>query len=284
MKNYIKVLLTLIIVSILLRWFYSSRIYDIRCDGSANRDNLENNGFIILPNVISPQTIKRYKSLIAQKKMIKIKQDIFRNTNLTNTLSAILGTEYEFQDYVMVIIKSLVHTCHRDYNGDFFNQGQTHKSYTMLIFLENMERSLDVVPKSHKSIFSNMINLTDPTISIRCQPGDAILFDANLIHAGSFNEKLDNMRIQLKITHRDDKSSIDYYEKYNKYIDKKNNVPLFLKKIQKHITCQFPVFSDISQQVGINDSNKGSEISTFQKIFATLFYANPNYYVLPESK
>lgn len=276
-------ILLIIVLSIIILSIFLKRKKVIK-DMDPNKKNLNENGFVIFKSFIDSNQIVDFKDKIIKKKLNDIKKEITNSSKIKNKCINLLGTSYIFQDYILGIIKSLVHTCHRDYNGDFFNKNQKMPSYTILIFLEDMDYSLDVIPKSHKNKFNNLFNFTDNTVSINCKKGDAILFNANLIHSGSFNKKLDNMRIQMKLTHKDDIESIKYYQNYNKYIDKTNNIPLYLKKIQKHISCQFPVFSDITQNIGINDSSNGSNISLGQRIFSTLFYADPNYYILPSSK
>jgi len=79
-----------------------------------------------------------------------------------------------------------------------------------------MEKNLDVIINSHKYKYLYTINITDPTKTVRIPKGSAILFDANLIHSGTFNKKSDNYRIQMKLTHKNDRKILNYYENYNK--------------------------------------------------------------------
>jgi hypothetical protein len=118
----------------------------------------------------------------------------------------LLGTEYQLQDYVWIIQKSAVSTCHRDNNGDFFNQGQQHPSYTILVYVKDLvgQKCLSVYPESHTSWFSHFFNFVEPLTDISCGKGDIIIFNANLIHVGTILPDPDNLRIQLKATHRDD--------------------------------------------------------------------------------
>ena len=186
-----------------------------------------------------------------------------------------------------MIMKSNIHTCHKDNNGLFINKNQKYDSYTILFYLENMEKCLDVIPKSHKSKYKSIINLTDTTKSIRCKPGSAILFNAGLIHVGSFNKKENNIRIQMKVSHKDDFKTLNYYQNFNKYLNKENKMPLKIRKIQKHFSCQFPFLNDLVQDVNIKTSrgsSDGVKIPISQKIFSYLTYGDSNYYDLPDSK
>ena len=95
------------------------------------------------------------------------------------------------------------------------------------------------------------------------------------------------MRIQMKITHKNDFEAINYYQKFNKYINKENKVPLNIRKIQKHISCQFPILSDLFQKTNIKTSrgsSNGASIPITQKIFSYLTHGDTNYYDLPDIK
>jgi hypothetical protein len=180
-----------------------------------------------------------------------------------------------------------VHTCHRDNNGDFFNQGQKYPSYTMLTYLEDMDECLGVIPGSHKVKNSFGINLTDKIRNLKCNKGDIIIFNANLIHVGILNpDKEDNLRIQMKISHKEDIDVLKYYENYNKVLNKSNNVPHLAKHIQKNFSCMFPILSDLTQKDNINSargSDNGAEISLAQKIFSYFFYSDSKFYDLPNA-
>jgi ectoine hydroxylase-related dioxygenase (phytanoyl-CoA dioxygenase family) len=77
-----------------------------------------------------------------------------------------------------------------------------------------MDNSLDVIDKSHKVENKNNFdfNISDPLTKLGCKSGDIILFNANLIHVGTINDIDDNLRIQMKVTHRDDRDILNYYE------------------------------------------------------------------------
>ncbi len=139
----------------------------------------------------------------------------------------------------------------------------------MLFFLEPMERCLDVVDKSSQS--QNGVFLTDPTESVQCSPGGALLFDANLIHSGSINDKPNHKRIQMKLTHVEDLATIDYFNGYNKKLDSENKNPLFVSKMQKHFSCQLPVMSDMF---------KSSAAKPLEQMFSKIFYGNEKFYDL----
>lgn len=240
---------------------------------------LEKDGLIVIKNVLNSKEINYLKNYCKNEKYKDVKEYLLKNDNLEKIIKRETGNEYVFQDYILVIKKSAVHTCHRDYNGDFFNESQRYKSYTMLVYLEDMEKCLGVVPTSHKDINSFHFNFVDPVVNVVCNKGDVILFDANLIHVGALNTKHDNLRIQLKITHKDDLNSLSYYENYNKVLNEDNNLPLFIRKSQRKLTCLFPAIADWTQNDNINATKK-EENSILQNWFSYFFYGNTNFYNL----
>jgi hypothetical protein len=117
--------------------------------------------------------------------------------------------------------------------------------------------------------------------------GDVILFNANLIHVGAINEEKDHhLRIQMKVTHKDDIEAIGYYENFHKILTKSNKNPKWLRKMQKRLSCMFPLFSDFVQVENIRSargSDNGVEITTGQKIFSNLYYGDSTFYDLPNA-
>jgi hypothetical protein len=214
-------------------------------------------GFSIHRGVMNQSEIDSIKVLAAEGSNDIIKQMV-QNSRIE------LESGYEFQDYIFVIKKSSIHTCHRDANGDMFNEGQQHPSYTMLLFIDG--GSLNVVPGSQNGRLVNLEGIDQ----IWFNPGDLILFDANLVHAGSIGP--DNLRIQMKITHRDDRDVLSYYEKYNKTASKDSMLPEPLKHIQQKLSCSVPAIADLTQ--GYVKSGKNS------KLFSQIFYGNENFYEL----
>jgi len=249
-----------------------------------HKEYLEKNGVCICKKAIGLGTITALKGACAAKRYTDAKNILLRDENLLRFIQEATGSpHYVFQDYIWVIQKSSVHTCHRDNNGDFFNPGQKHPSYTMLVYLEDMDRCLSVIPKSHTHVDSYFTNFNGGLHTVLCNQGDAILFNANLIHAGCINEKDDHLRIQLKVSHRDDIPKLAYYQNYNKVLNESNSIPRYIRKLQKHISCMFPGVSNYTQQENISSargSDNGAKIGYGQKLFSYLFYGNENYYDL----
>jgi ectoine hydroxylase-related dioxygenase (phytanoyl-CoA dioxygenase family) len=173
-------------------------------------------GLTILSNVLRNDEINYLSELCKNKKYKEMKQLLLNNGKLKTECLQKTTPDYVFQDYIWIIQKSAVHTCHRDNNGDFFNKGQTHPSYTVIVYLEPMEKCMGVIPKSHLKKDAFNYNITDQVVNLVCNPGDIILFNANLIHVGAMNKGNDHLRCQLKFSHKDDIEVLGYYEKYNK--------------------------------------------------------------------
>jgi len=248
--------------------------------------NLNRDGFCIFKDTFSSSEIYNLTKKCEMADYSETKEYLMTHKNLNNLIHRNTSKDHIFQDYIFIIKKSAIHTCHRDSNGDFFNETQKYPSYTMLIFLEDMEKCLGVIPHSHKDVNSFNINFSDPVSHLVCKKGDIILFNANLIHVGALNSKDDNLRIQMKVTHKDDIEAIPYYNNYNKILNEDNNMPFLIRKAQRKLSCLLPIISNLSQKeiqrTSGGDSAK-EKISVFQKIFSSLFYGNSSFYNLPNA-
>jgi hypothetical protein len=261
------------LISILLRYLFLDTVY--KAPSLSPRETLDQEGVIRLPHILSELDIEILTNYGKTNKIIDAKRYIIQSPKIRRAITDLLGEEYVFQDYIFFIKKSQFHTCHRDYNGDFYNAGQRYPSYTILFYLTEMGNCLDVLPASHRSWNENY-NWTDKTKSMKCSRGDAILFNANLVHNGSLNETTfssKNMRIQMKLTHGDDQKTLDFYNNYNKVLDQDDSSPLVLKQMQKHVTCQFPILSRYIKQYDRNTTTAETPVpitSVFSHLFPVL--------------
>ena len=248
-------------------------------------NDLDKNGFAIYNNVLTNDEIHKLNILCLDNDY-KTTKDVLINHTRLNKLIKSIGSGYIFQDYVWIIQKSSVHTCHRDNNGDFFNEGQKHPSYTMLVYLEDMDKCLGVIPESHKNQYSYFIDFNGNLVNLPCKKGDVILFNANLIHVGTLNARDDNLRVQLKVTHKDDIDKLSYYQNFNKVLNKDNKMPMHIRKAQRNLSCMFPGFSNLTQSENIRTSrgtDNGVNIGVFQRLFSYLFYGDVDFYDLPNA-
>jgi len=272
------VLFVLFVLNILLKTdkvFPIDRIY-----------NLKRDGFSIYHQVLNQGETKMLREQCQQGNYQQVQDYLLHHDRMKTVVKLALGSQYRFQDYIWIIQKSAVHTCHRDNNGHFFNQGQRWPSYTMLVYFEDMDKCLGVIPESHREPGSYFINFNDSLTNLLCKQGDVILFDANLIHVGTINDRDDNLRIQLKVSHVDDIPLLDYYNNFHKVLDEDNQLPKYLRKMQRNLSCTFPGISDMGQKINIDSargSDNGATVGPVQKAFSYLFYGKSNFYDLPNA-
>jgi len=286
--NIINYLLSffIIIVIIILFLFIYVMFFDKERLSSNTSYSLQNDGLCILKNTFTKNEIEYFKNECDRDNYKVIKEQIISNPKMQSIIKNKVGNGYIFQDYIFIIKKSAIHTCHRDGNGDFFNEKQKYPSYTMLLFLEDMEKCLGVIPKSHKDVNSFNFNFTENVTNLVCNKGDIILFNANLIHVGALNSRDDNLRIQMKITHKDDIPVMEYYNNYNKILNEDNNMPFYVRKMQQKLSCMFPVLSNYTQkeiQSSSSESKTGKDAGIIQKIYSYVMYGNSNFYNLPNA-
>jgi len=252
---------------------------------------LDRDGAQRFSEVVDRETAGKWRQLIRENKHDEMFRHVQDHAPLRRLMDREFSPEYELQDYYWVIEKAGVHTCHRDNNGTFFNKGQLHPSYTMLLYLEPMERALGIIPGSHVSLDEGAWNLpevsSDGVVSrleeIECGEGDAIVFNANLIHVGTVLDKRDHLRVQLKITHRDDRNTLNYYEDFHKVQQREPHMPARIRRVQRDLSCMAPKISDWTQAENIRTSKKGEDVGWKQRVFSTMLYGSPDFYDLKEA-
>jgi hypothetical protein len=283
LRIYIFIALIIIIIIHVIQYF----VFYTDITGDPQKYNLREHGLCIHKNVLTDQEIAKLVKCCDKDDYKTVKTALLRHPNIRKCMNHSTNPGYVFQDYIWVIKKSSVHTCHRDNNGDFFNKGQKHPSYTVLVYLEDMDKCLGVIPTSHHNLNSYNVNMSDPVINMVCGKGDVIIFNANLIHVGTLNtDKEDNLRIQLKLTHKDDLDKIEYYQNFNKILNDDNTVPLYMRKAQKRLTCMFPGLANLTQSENIRTargSSDGIDIGLSQRAFSYIFYGNDKFYDLPNA-
>lgn len=277
--NYISTILVFLLAYFIVHFM----LYNDKLTQPGDKYNLKRDGFCVLKNVFSPSQIQHLKKECNRDNYKKVKDELITNQKLNSIIKNCTSKDHGFQDYIFIIKKSAVHTCHRDGNGDFFNEGQKFPSYTMILFLEDMEKCLGVVPQSHKSVDAFNFNFTEGVTNVVCEKGDIVLFNANLIHVGALNSRDDNLRVQMKVTHKDDVPVISYYNNYNKILKEDNMIPFYIRRAQQKLSCMFPIFSNWSQSEIRRTSVKGEQTGMFQKMFSYVFYGNSGFYDLPDA-
>lgn len=275
------VLIFIVLVLSLIDFDQDAKTYEV-----IPKIQLQMDGYCVGSQLFDEHTLTHFHECANKRKYRELQHEIHNHPKLRHFIKKHLGQHYEFQDYIWMIEKSHVNTCHRDNNGDFFNQRQKHPSYTMLLFLEDMDKCLSVYAGSHKHKLSHCVNFSTPLQNIICKKGDVIIFNANLIHVGALNAKSDNKRVQMKITHKDDLEALNYYQNFHKVANKDSHVPKYVQKLQRSLSCTFPIVSDMTQQTNIQTargSDNGVSIPPHQKVFSFIFYGNSDFYDLPNA-
>lgn len=212
-------------------------------------------------------------TLIDLKKYEELQDFIQNNSSVKNEIRKHLGGDYIFQDYILSLEKSAISTCHRDENGQMFN-GQSHPAYTVLFYFEPMEACLDVIAGSHRR--RDFVNISYPLESVRCTPGQAILFNADLIHSGSINKnKDDNKRVQMKLIHKEDVGKIPQFDDYHKVADASKTNSRWYTTFVRDMSCTFTGVADVTK-------NGQGLPEWVQKFYKYLAYGGQNKYSLTD--
>lgn len=268
------VIVILIVVSLLIC------CYQIYKDGEKLDEfsDLDHHGYVVKHNIISDNILKTIRYYWDKGEYKKINEIIKSDINIKKFIQDnIKLSGYELMDYIMFLENTVLHTCHRDNNSQYFND--IKPSYTMILYIDNMDRCLDVIPKSNNE--SMGMYWYDKTKTFICKAGSIILFDASLVHCGSIGSENNNKRIQLKVSHSDDLDKLSFYQKYYKLLDKKNTNSNISKRIQKHFSCRFPIISDMTQ--GNDKKYISGNMSLIGKIYSKLFYSDKDYYKLKDA-
>ena len=231
--------LLLILVAVIFMWMQSTKV---RFVSTPPRDDA---GYEVL-RCLGENEVNHALRLIELRKYEELQNMIQNNPNVLQEIYRTIGPDYVFQDYMLSIEKSAISTCHRDENGQLFNDRVVHPAYTILFFLEPMEACLDVISGSHRR--TDFINLSQPLESVRCTPGQAILFNADLIHSGAINEgREDNRRVQMKLIHKDDVGKIPQFDDYHKVADASKSNARWYTKFVRDMSCKFTGVADITK-------------------------------------
>lgn len=135
-----------------------------------------------------------------------------------------LPNNYQFLDYEYKIINSTLYTFHRDITSSQYYQKLLHPSYTVIIyFTETNNKLIEICPNSHNQTFF----ISDPiTIYGRKHGGGrAVLFNADIVHAGAINKTSKRLAFQYKICHKDDINKLKHLS--GQYIKKETKIRHF---------------------------------------------------------
>ena len=240
-STFITYMLIIVVVLLLVffLWIQGTKVRFVKLDAAR-----EDTGYDVL-TCLDEFEVKHALDLVENKKYPKLQHAIQNNPRVLREIERVLGPDYVFQDYILSLEKSAISTCHRDDNGQMFN-GQDHPAYTILFYLEPMDACLDVIPGSHRR--RDFINVSHPPESVPCTPGQAILFNADLIHSGSINNaREDNRRVQMKLIHKDDVGKIPQFDDYHKVVDASKSNLAWYTKFVRDASCTFTGVADLTK-------------------------------------
>lgn len=241
------------------------------------RDTLQKNedGYFILDNLLPKNEIQIILTLWANKNYSDIKSYFLSNEDIKNKIKSILGEEYVLIDYTYIIEDSAIHTYHRDYTSSKYYNNLENPSYTMILYLDNSDTGLNLIPGSH--LDNSYIYALDKSVKLNFNPGSAILFDADILHAGSVNNN-DTKRhcIQFKIIHKDDITKLPHLLNYHVLINRPNNKSSIVKYIETSLTRHFPIFLDLFQET--IKTSFTEDKSSIQKLISSIIFSNKDFY------
>jgi len=172
-----------------------------------------------------------------------VKLSVFNNKRITK----LIPHNYIFENSINIKNYSN-YKCHRGINGSFNNEQLKFKSYTMIIYLEDMDKCLGVIPKSHYDKNAFNYNSNDELQNIMCNGGDVIIYNSNTISADELTNKINKIKLEFTLIHNKDsfyklnlnvKNNIDDMKSSSN-----NNLPFFLQKIDRKFSCMFPILQE----------------------------------------
>jgi hypothetical protein len=192
---------------------------------------------------------------------------------LFNEILKKLPNDYHFLDYEYKIINSTIYTFHRDVTSSQNYQKLLYPSYTVIFyFTDNTnDKLISICPNSNKQKFY----ISDPiTICGRKCGGRAILFNADMVHAGAINETSERTAFQYKICHKDDINKLKHLN--GQYIEKKSEIRTFtlLDKIIASFSHKtISIFDTELGNITVRKTNN-KFINTISKLINLDFYIN----------
>ena len=235
-------------------------------------------GFTIIKSLINKEKIDMILKKWEQKKYSEIKDFFLTGENsdkIREKIKNILGKDYILIDYCYLIENSAIHTYHRDYTSSMNYNNLNHPSYTMILYLDNSDTGLNLIPGSHNDNIS--IYLVDKSEKLNFDAGTAILFNADVLHAGTASDgNVSRHCIQFKIIHKDDLNKMPWLDNFHVLINRPNNKSLIMKTIESNLTKHLPIFMDNTQD--LIKSAFSEDRTPIQKFISSLIFSNEDFY------
>lgn len=243
---------------------------------------MSEDGYFKTDMIFSYFDVNYFRYLFVYKKFDEIKKYIFttKYTRFLENIKAVLHynkvkdfNNYILVDYSYIINNSSISTYHRDYTSSKQYNNLNFTSYTMILYLDNT--NLNIIPDSHLEKFP--IYLIDNSRQIKFNPGEAIIFDADLLHSGEISKTNEQRRcIQFKIVHKDDIENVKHLINYHNVNENKNNNNYYLKLLYNNISRMIPFVSDIFNKQISNSFH--SHKTKIQEFISYLFYSSTDFF------
>ena len=116
------VIIVLVLLLVFFLWMQSIKVRFVKDSNGGD------SGYDVL-TCLDEFEVRHALDLIENKKYRELQHVIQNNPRVLREIEGVLGPDYVFQDYVLSLEKSAISTCHRDENGQMFNE-QNPPSYT----------------------------------------------------------------------------------------------------------------------------------------------------------
>lgn len=237
---------------------------------------VKDRGYFIVREILDKQETDTAVKDWEMKNYKKIKEFFMNNQSIKNIIKEKLNDEYVLINYSYFIENSAIHTYHRDYTSCKNYNNLKFPSYTMILYLDDSDTGLNLIPGSHRDFFSFYI--MDKSHQLHFKKGSAVIFDADILHAGTsqMSGKIDRKCIQFKIIHKEDISKLPWLQNFHMLIDSPNDKNYYIKVLEAGLTKHFPFFMDSTQTIIKTSFNE--EKTFIQKLISMVVFSNTDFY------
>lgn len=228
-------------------------------------------------NLIDNTSLENINKLWDSKSYNELVNIILKKDSTLSNYCKATYPDYEFMNYAYLIENTTIHTYHRDYTSCKEYNNLDHTSYSIIVYLYGENNGLTYYKNSSTSKLPLYI-LPGYCKTYECRPGDAVLFDANVVHAGLLSENPNQERkcIQFKLVHKDDVNKLPLLNENYVLINKPNNKSYKVRYLETVFTGMFPCVLDFFEyHIKTSFYDKKSII---QKFISKLVYSDYNFY------
>lgn len=232
-------------------------------------------GYVIITDLINKNDVEKLLIDWDGKNYKNVKLFFKNNNEIDKKINDILGDDYTMIDYTYMIENSAIHTFHRDYTSCQNYNNLEHPSYTMILYLDDSDTGLQVIPQSHND--NKWVYLRDKSKKLYFKSGTAILFNANLLHSGYIvNGEVKRHCIQFKVIHKNDIEKMPWLQDFHVLINKPNNKSENVKYLEMKATMHLPIFMDIFQSMIKTSFHEDK--TYLQKTISNMIFSDADFY------